>query len=192
MRESRTLGLIVPNIESRFFPRLRFSSEMRQGRLLSTSESRTLGLIVPNIESRFFASLAGSLEKRCREDGYALFITSSGGSADDDLELLRQLVTRGVDGVFLVVGDEFSDDRALREEVSHLPIPAVMVDRAIEGLEMRQGRLLSTSETDEGESPTSWAICLRVTLLAISLLPGLRAISEENRKLIKEVAARNH
>lgn len=63
-------------------------------------ESRTLGLIVPNIESRFFASLAGSTEKRCREDGYALFITSSGGSADDDLELLRQLVTRGVDGVF--------------------------------------------------------------------------------------------
>ena len=44
-------------------------------------------------------------------------------------------MTRGVDGVFLVVGDEFSDDRALREEVSHLPIPAVMVDRAIEGLE---------------------------------------------------------
>ena len=89
-------------------------------RSLVMRESRTLGLIVPNIESRFFASLAGSLEKRCR---------------DDDLELLRQLVTRGVDGVFLVVGDEFSDDRALREEVSHLPIPAVMVDRAIEGLE---------------------------------------------------------
>ena len=53
----------------------------------------------------------------------------------DGSELLPQLVTRGVDGVFLVVGDEFSDDRALREEVSHLPIPAVMVDRAIEGLE---------------------------------------------------------
>ena len=59
-------------------------------RSLVMRESRTLGLIVPNIESRFFASLAGSLEKRCREDGYALFITSSGGSADDDLELLRQ------------------------------------------------------------------------------------------------------
>ena len=58
-------------------------------RSLVMRESRTLGLIVPNIESRFFASLAGSLEKRCREDGYALFITSSGGSADDDLELLR-------------------------------------------------------------------------------------------------------
>ena len=57
-------------------------------RSLVMRESRTLGLIVPNIESRFFASLAGSLEKRCREDGYALFITSSGGSAEDDLELL--------------------------------------------------------------------------------------------------------
>ena len=96
-------------------------------RSLVMRESRTLGLIVPNIESRFFASLAGSLEKRCREDGYALFITSSGGSADDDLELLRQL-----DPELIVVA---AYDRALREEVSHLPIPAVMVDRAIEGLE---------------------------------------------------------
>ena len=104
-------------------------------RSLVMRESRTLGLIVPNIESRFFAALAGSLEKRCREDGYALFITSSGGSAEDDLELLRQLVTRGVDGVFLVVGDEFSDDRAMREELGRLPVPAVMVDRAIEGLD---------------------------------------------------------
>ena len=65
-------------------------------RSLVMRESRTLGLIVPNIESRFFASLAGSLEKRCREDGYALFITSSGGSADDDLELLRQLRSKGM------------------------------------------------------------------------------------------------
>ena len=130
-------------------------------RSLVMRESRTLGLIVPNIESRFFASLAGSLEKRCREDGYALFITSSGGSAEDDLELLRQLVTRGVDGVFLVVGDEFSDDRALREEVSHLPIPAVMVDRAIEGLECdkvmfdhEMGGYMATRYSDRAGAPS--------------------------------------
>ena len=98
-------------------------------RSLVMRESRTLGLIVPNIESRFFASLAGSLEKRCREDGYALFITSSGGSADDDLELLRQLVTRGVDGVFLVVGDEFSDDRA----IEGLECDKVMFDHEMGG-----------------------------------------------------------
>lgn len=103
-------------------------------RSLVMRESRTLGLIVPNIESRFFSSLAGSLEKCCRSHGYALFITSSDGDAAEDLELLRQLVTRGVDGVFLVVGDEFSDDRAMREEVSTLPVPVVMVDRAIEGV----------------------------------------------------------
>lgn len=103
-------------------------------RSLVMRESRTLGLVVPNIESRFFSSIAGSLERRCREAGYALFITSSGAQAGDDLELLRQLVTRGVDGVFLVVGDEFSDDRPMREELSHLSVPAVMVDRAIEGL----------------------------------------------------------
>ena len=78
-----------------------------------------------------FAALAAA-----KELGLATILTSGqAASAPQGAELLRQLVTRGVDGVFLVVGDEFSDDRALREEVSHLPIPAVMVDRAIEGLE---------------------------------------------------------
>ena len=78
-----------------------------------------------------FAALAAA-----KELGLATILTSGqAASAQQGAELLRQLVPRGVDGVFLVVGDEFSDDRALREEVSHLPIPAVMVDRAIEGLE---------------------------------------------------------
>ena len=103
-------------------------------RSLVMRESRTLGIIVPNIESRFFASLAGTLETCCRKEGYGLFITNSGGLPESDLDLLHQLVTRGVDGVFLVVGDEFSDDHELREELTRIPIPVVMVDRAIEGL----------------------------------------------------------
>ena len=103
-------------------------------RSLVMRESRTLGLIVPNIESRFFASLARNLESRCRQKGYGLFITNSGGVPEGDLDLLHQLVTRGVDGVFLVVGDEISDDRDLRDEISRTPIPVVMVDRTIEGL----------------------------------------------------------
>ena len=103
-------------------------------RSLVMRESRTLGLIVPNIESRFFASLASNLEACCRKKGYGLFITNSGGVPEGDLDLLHQLVTRGVDGVFLVVGDEISDDRDLRDELSRTPIPVVMVDRAIDGL----------------------------------------------------------
>lgn len=103
-------------------------------RSLVMRESRTLGIIVPNIESRFFASLASNLESCCRKKGYGLFITNSGGLPEVDLDLLNQLVTRGVDGVFMVVGDEISDDRPLRDELKRIPVPVVMVDRAIEGL----------------------------------------------------------
>ncbi len=63
----------------------------------------------------------------------ALFITSSAEVPTTIWKLLRQLVTRGVDGV--PGRGRPTHHRALREEVSHLPIPAVMVDRAIEGLE---------------------------------------------------------
>ncbi|MBM6700676.1 LacI family DNA-binding transcriptional regulator, partial [Bifidobacterium pullorum subsp. saeculare] len=71
-------------------------------RSLVTRQSKTLGLIVPNIESRFFSSLAKNLEQRCRAEGYALFITNSDGIPENDVELLNLLVTRGVDGLFLV------------------------------------------------------------------------------------------
>ena len=104
-------------------------------RSLVMQQSKTLGLIVPNIESRFFSSLAKNLEQRCRAEGYALFITNSDGSPENDLELLSLLVTRGVDGLFLVVADEVPDDRDLIDALSRLPVPYVMVDRVVDELE---------------------------------------------------------
>lgn len=103
-------------------------------RSLVMRESKTLGLIVPNIESRFFSSLAKNLEQRCRAEGYALFITNSDGLPENDLDLLALLVTRGVDGIFLVVADELADDSALVNELSHLPVPYVMIDRVVDNL----------------------------------------------------------
>ena len=103
-------------------------------RSLVTQHSHTLGLIVPNIESRFFSSLAKNLEIRCRERGYALFITNSDDSPSNDSELVRLLVNRGVDGLFIVVSDEFTTDAQLLEDLAQLPVPYVMVDRFIDGL----------------------------------------------------------
>ncbi len=103
-------------------------------RSLVMRESKTLGLIVPNIENRFFSLLAKNLERRCRAEGYALFITNSDGLPENDLDLLGLLVTRGVDGIFLVVADELTDDSALTDELSHLPVPYVMIDRVADNL----------------------------------------------------------
>lgn len=102
-------------------------------RSLVTQQSRTLGLIVPNIESRFFSSLAKNLEVRCRERGYALFIMNSDASVND-AELVRLLINRGVDGLFLVTSQEVAPDPQLVESLTTLSVPLVMVDRFIEGV----------------------------------------------------------
>ena len=103
-------------------------------RSLVTQQSHTLGLIVPNIESRFFSSLAKNLEVRCRERGYALFIMNSDAASENDTELVRLLVNRGVDGVFLVASQEVDPDPQLVAQLGALPVPLVMVDRFIEGV----------------------------------------------------------
>lgn len=102
-------------------------------RSLVTRHTHTIGLVVPNIESRFFSRLAKSLELRCRNQGYLLLITNSDDTPANDVELVRLLVNRGVDGLLIVVSDELGADPQLAEDLSNLPIPFVMVDRFIEG-----------------------------------------------------------
>ena len=101
-------------------------------RSLVTRQSHTLGLIVPNIESRFFSSLAKNLEVRCRERGYALFIMNSDASSQNEDELVRLLLNRGADGLFLVTTNELEPDPQLVESLKTSPVPVVMVDRFIE------------------------------------------------------------
>lgn len=103
-------------------------------RSLVTQHTSTIGLIIPNIESRFFASLAKELEIRCRNRGYALFITNSDEMPENDAKLVRLLVSRGVDGLLVVVSDELGADPHLLADLSQLPTPFVMVDRFIRGL----------------------------------------------------------
>ena len=121
-------------------------------RSLVTQHSQTLGLIVPNIESRFFSSLARALEVACRKRGYLLLITNSDDSSHNDADLVRLLVNRGVDGLFIVVADELRYSAGLKSILEQLPVPYVMVDRFIEGLDCdrvgfnnEQGGYLATS-----------------------------------------------
>ncbi len=103
-------------------------------RSLVMQHSQTLGLIVPNIVSPFFSSLARELEIRCRAAGYALFITNSDDRSENDLELVRQLINRGVDGIFLVVASE-PPCGGLLSVLKTLPVPFLLVDRVIPGFD---------------------------------------------------------
>lgn len=104
-------------------------------RSLVTQHTQTLGLIVPNIESRFFSSFAKMLEMKCRRRGYALFITNSDNSTSNDADLVRLLINRGADGIFIITSDEVEASKQLIADLEQLPVPYVMVDRTIDTLD---------------------------------------------------------
>jgi len=79
-------------------------------RSLVLRQSGILGLIVPDIENPFFSRLAKQLEQLCRRSQYSLMIMNSDDIASADRELLDILVSRQVEGVFLVPSNESMHD----------------------------------------------------------------------------------
>lgn len=102
-------------------------------RSLVTKRTKTLGLIIPDIENFFFSKLAKVLEMEARKKGYTLIIVNSNDSFRDDLLLMDLLVSRGVDGLFLVMSNEaYQHQTEMQEKLSHLSIPFVMIDRVMD------------------------------------------------------------
>ncbi len=99
-------------------------------RSLATNKTNMLALILPDIQNIFFSSLASIIELSCREQGYSLLITTSHDLYKDDKTLLRNIETRGVDGIFYIPGSESYQNRAkLIKQLDNMTVPYVMVDR---------------------------------------------------------------
>lgn len=71
-------------------------------RMLATSSSRSVGIVVPTIENTTFATSIMSLQQRLRESGYTLLISSAEYDLDLELEEVRTMVSRGVQGIVLL------------------------------------------------------------------------------------------
>ncbi|PJM75256.1 LacI family DNA-binding transcriptional regulator [Bifidobacterium simiarum] len=102
-------------------------------RTLVTQRSMLLALIVPDIQNLFFAGLAKRLEEECQQSGYSLIVANSGDSRETEHRLLTRLVSRGVDGVFLIAaGESCGDVEALRSDVEACSCPVVLIDRLVD------------------------------------------------------------
>ncbi|WP_124067727.1 LacI family DNA-binding transcriptional regulator [Clostridium sp. E02] len=100
---------------------------------LVTRQTKTLGLIIPDIENLFFSKLAKTLEMEVRKKGYALVIVNSNDSYEEDGLLIDLLISRGIDGLFLVISNEaYLHQEELEGKLTHLPVPFVMIDRVMD------------------------------------------------------------
>ncbi|WP_333637824.1 LacI family DNA-binding transcriptional regulator [Tissierella praeacuta] len=82
---------------------------------LVTKRSKTLGLIVPDIRNDFFSNLAKGIEDECRNKGWTVFLCNSNDMHDRDLEYIKILAGKGVDGILYCMSSD-SDAKKFKEK----------------------------------------------------------------------------
>ncbi|MCZ8172838.1 MAG: LacI family DNA-binding transcriptional regulator, partial [Brevundimonas sp.] len=102
-------------------------------RATRTGKTGAIGFVVPDMTNPFFPSLAQSVVQRARLNGYSVFVTDSEGDPDQEIEVVRQLIGRGVDGI---VWFPINDENRLAKVGFELPI--IVLDRTIAGFECIQ------------------------------------------------------
>jgi len=98
-------------------------------RSLKISKTHTVGFLCPDIPNDFFMSIAKGVEDELRKYGYSLIICSSNGNIDEELERIKLLCSKCVDGIIIIPstnkGEHFNF-------INSMKIPAVLVDRLVE------------------------------------------------------------
>lgn len=97
---------------------------------LAKQTTNTIGVIIPDIENPFFSGLASAIEKELRNHGYNIILINSDDKLDEDINAIRLLINRGVDGLILTLASEslIKQDEIV-EMLDKSAIPYVQVDR---------------------------------------------------------------
>ena len=100
---------------------------------LASQKTRTVGMIVPSIGVAVFPPGVEALQQELLSNGYALVIANSGYDPQRELEAVRTLLRRGIDGLVLVGNERLPETAALIEEF-RLPVIHTYVDRCDAGI----------------------------------------------------------
>ncbi|MEH7116244.1 LacI family DNA-binding transcriptional regulator [Neobacillus vireti] len=91
---------------------------------LITNKTNIIGIIVPDISNQIFGALTKGINEVCHQNEYTLMVCESGGKLEKEIELLKILGERKIDGVlFAGVDINFT----LVEEMKSKDYPIVLV-----------------------------------------------------------------
>ena len=77
-------------------------------RQLRSRRTKTLALVMTDIANPFFTTIARGVEDAARPKGYAVMFCNTDESVDEELDYVRVLIQRRVDGVLLVPASDSS------------------------------------------------------------------------------------
>lgn len=93
-------------------------NQMAQG--LKKGRSMTIGIVVQDISSPFFDETLRGVDDGLKGTGYASVIVSGHWNAEEEIDRIRLLLARKVDGIILLSGR--IDDAAILQFAGHRPI----------------------------------------------------------------------
>ncbi len=97
-------------------------------RQLRSKRSHTIALVVSDITNPFFTTIARGVEDAAAARGYAVMFANTDESEREEIDYLRMLAQRQIDGVLLVpAGNSAAPFRLLQRQ----GIPVVVIDRRV-------------------------------------------------------------
>jgi LacI family transcriptional regulator len=103
---------------------------------LSTKKTGTIGIILPDITNPFFSSIARAIEDGANSLGYNVIFCNTDNEIDKEVEYIKLLISKIVDGVIFIAGGESSSSV---EMLKGNNIPFVLVDRYIDNYKDEYG-----------------------------------------------------
>ena len=73
-------------------------------RSMVRKKTETVGIIVPSIQNPYMGEFTSHLEERLRSKGYGIMVCSSGYDLNNEHETFQMLISKQVDGVFIMPG----------------------------------------------------------------------------------------
>ena len=129
-------------------------------RSLVTARTATIGLVVPDISNPYFSAIARGVEQVAYAHNYSVLLCNTGEDASRELEVLRTLDERYVDGV--ITCGLRQEDTSLQQALAHFratvmvnrrfannAVPAIVVDDVLGGY-LATKHLLSLGHTNIG------------------------------------------
>lgn len=90
-------------------------------RALASGRSMTIGAVMPTLENAIFSKALGAMQRGLAAEGYQLLVASHDYNPAAEVEAIRTLLARGVDGLVLV-GAERSPEGVVLLEAASLPV----------------------------------------------------------------------
>lgn len=92
-------------------------------RILVTGESNLVGVIFPHLHLSFYSELLNQLIKFGKEQGYSLIVYTSNNSREEELQLIRNLISYRIKGLILL------SHLLSPEDIEALPVPVISIER---------------------------------------------------------------